>query len=209
MENLKLNKSANSLEELLNAAKTEGETSIDPATYQYFNCLKNRKIIINDSITSEILERVIIPLQEMDNDGSFEPIEIILDTTGGEIYMGFALVDAIEKLQTKTTVRIMGMAMSMGIYIAMAGFNNPNVEVVCTKYSVGLIHAGIVGYGVMEANAARDLSDFNDKYEKTIIRPFVLSHSKITEELCDKIERKEYYMTAEEMVELGIVDRIQ
>ena len=47
------------------------DTSLpDPVTYQYYKNLKDRKIIINEQITSDIVEMVMIPLLEMDNDGT-------------------------------------------------------------------------------------------------------------------------------------------
>ena len=57
----------------------------DPVTYQYYKNLKDRKIIINDQIDSSIVEMVMIPLLEMDNDGTGRPIEIILNTVGGSL----------------------------------------------------------------------------------------------------------------------------
>lgn len=196
------------LEELLEEANAEMASLTDPAIYQYYKNLSERKIIINKEIDADIIERAVFPLMEMDNDGTGKQIDIYLNTVGGSVYDGFVLVDAIEHLKTKTVIHIMGMAMSMGAYIAMAGYNNPNVTVVCNKYCVGLIHAGFVGHGTMEANAARDLSKFNEKYDETVVREFVLSHSKITEEIFEGIQRKECYMTAKEMLELGIVDAI-
>ena len=196
------------LDELLNGLEDDIGDCPTPSMYQYSTGLKNRKIIINDNITSDILEKVIIPLIDMDNDGSGKPIEIILNTLGGEVYTGFALVDAIENLKSPTVIRIVGTALSMGIYLAMAGHNNPNVTTVCNKYSVGLIHAGTVGYGIMDSNAAKDVSKFNERYEETIVKDFVFTHSNITPEKYEEIERREYYMTANEMLELGIVDKI-
>ena len=196
------------LDELLEEANTEMTSLTDPVIYQYYKNLSERKIIINKDIDTDIIERAVFPLMEMDNDGTGKQIDMYLNTVGGSVYDGFVLVDAIEHLKTKTVIHIMGMAMSMGAYIAMAGYNNPNVTVVCNKYCVGLIHAGIVGYGTMDANAARDLSKFNEKYADTVVREFVLSHSKITEEIFEDIQRKEHYMTAKEMLELGIVDAI-
>ena len=60
-----------------------GDALPDPIRYQYYKNLKDRKIIINDSIDSNIVETVMIPLLEMDNDGTGKPIEIILNTVGG------------------------------------------------------------------------------------------------------------------------------
>ena len=55
-----------------------GSSLPDPIIYQYYNKLNERKIVINEGIGSGIVETVIIPLLEMDNDGTGKPIEIIL-----------------------------------------------------------------------------------------------------------------------------------
>ena len=49
----------------------------------------------------------------MDNDGTGNPIEIIISTVGGEIYSGFNLVDQIENAKSPVTIHIMSMASSM------------------------------------------------------------------------------------------------
>lgn len=59
----------------------------DPVMYQYYKNLKNRKIIINDQIGADIVEMVMIPLLDMDNDGTGKPIEIILNTVGDHYLM--------------------------------------------------------------------------------------------------------------------------
>ena len=178
----------------------------DPVTYQYYKQLKDRKIIINDQIDSSIVETVMIPLLEMDNDGTGKPIEIIISTVGGEIYSGFNLVDQIEKAKSPVTIHIMSMAASMGFLIAMAGKNNPNVKTVCHPFSVGLLHSGSQ-YMEGSAHAVKDTFDFSQHYEEKI-KSYILTHTKIDENLYEKIERKEYWMDADEMKRLGIVDEI-
>lgn len=82
----------------------------DPITYQYYKNLKNRKIIINDQIDAGIVETVMIPLLEMDNDGTGKPIEIILNTVGGSLFDGAALCNIIDNLKTPTTITVMTYA---------------------------------------------------------------------------------------------------
>ena len=178
----------------------------DPVMYQYYKMLDKRVILINQEITDDLLEMAVIPYMEMDGDKTGEPIEIILSTAGGDIYSGFALVDVIEKSKTPTTIHIMGMAASMGTLIAIAGKNNPNVKTVCHPFSVGLIHSGSQ-YMEGSAHAVKDTFDFSQHYEEKI-KEYILSHTKITEEYYDKIERKELWLDADEMLRLGIVDEI-
>ena len=184
-----------------------GDSSLpDPVTYQYYKNLKNRKIIINEEIGDNLLETATLPFIEMDNDGTGSPIEIIISTVGGEIYSGFNLVDQIENAKSPVTIHIMSMAASMGFLIAMAGKNNPNVKTVCHPFSVGLLHSGSQ-YMEGSAHAVKDTFDFSQHYEEKI-KNYILTHTKIDEDLYEKIERKEYWMDADEMKRLGIVDEI-
>ena len=190
------------LDELLNELQPKGLP--DPILYQYYKNLLNRKIVINEQIGDALLETAILPFIEMDNDGTNKPIEIIISTVGGEIYSGFNFVDQIEKAKSPVTIHIMAMAASMGFLIAMAGKNNPNVKTVCHPFSVGLLHSGSQ-YMEGSAHAVKDTFDFSQHYEEKI-KKYILSHTNIDEKLYDKIERKEYWMDADEMKRLGIVD---
>jgi ATP-dependent Clp protease protease subunit len=188
------------LTELLN------KNAIDPIQYQYFKNLGNRRIIINDEITQDIIEMALLPLMELDTDGSGKPITILLNTNGGEIYSGFTLIDYIEKIKTPTTIQILGMAASMGALIAMAGKLNPNVKTVCSPFSVGLIHSGSQ-YMEGTTHAVRDTFKFSEKYESRI-KAYILSHTNISEEMYKEIERQEFWMSSDDMLKYGIVSEI-
>lgn len=190
-----------SLDELLGNAN-----ELSPATYQYYKGIKNRKIIINDQITPDIVESVMLPLLEMDNDGSEKPIEIILCSVGGSIFDGMPLCDIIDNLKTPTTIKVLTYAYSMGGLILMAGYNNKNVKKVCYKHSTALLHAGST-YLEGNSSSVKDTFNFHQKYEEKI-REFTLTHSKISNAEYDKMERYEWYMTSETMLEKGLVDEI-
>ena len=196
----------NNLIEIIEGLKLKPTGLPDYTMYQYYKNLKNRKIIINQVIADDLLELAILPFMEMDNDGSGQPIEIILSTVGGEIYSGFNFVDQIERAKSPVVIHIMSMAASMGFLIAMAGKNNPNVKTVCHPFSVGLLHSGSQ-YMEGTTHAVKDTFDFSQQYEEKI-KQYILSHTKLDEATYDKVERKEYWMDADEMLRLGIVDEI-
>ena len=193
------------LQDLLKSS-IEINTLPEPSEYQYFKGLANRRLIINDEVSDAIIDRITLPFMEMDNDGTGDPIEIILNTVGGDIYSGFNFVDMIEKAKSPVTIHIMGMAASMGTLIAMAGKNNPNVKTVCHPFSVGLLHSGSQ-YMEGTAHAVKDTFNFSQHYEDKI-KSYILSHTNIDEDLYERIERKEYWMDAQEMLRLGIIDEI-
>ena len=193
-----------SLDELLNSI--DSGVLPDIATFQYYKNLSKRTIVINDELDNSLIESAILPYMEMDNDGSGKPIEIIINTEGGLIYPGLILTDMLEKAKSPTTIHIMSMALSLGILIAMAGKNNPNVKTVCHPFSVGLLHSGS-SYMEGATHAVKDTFNFSQHYEDKI-KNYIISHTNIDEDLYEKIERKEYWMDADEMLRLGIVDEI-
>lgn len=173
---------------------------------QYENLLKNRVILINDVISDITIEKVIMPLLQMDNDGSGKKITIYINTNGGSVYDGLPLCNIIERLKTPTSVIVLGYAYSMGSIILMAGKNNPNVTRKCYPFSTALIHGGSTYVGGTSSQV-KDYFKFNEKYEKRITE-FIVSHTNLTEDDYAAIERYEAYMDSDEMLEKGLVDEI-
>lgn len=178
----------------------------DPTLYQYYTCLKERRILINESITPAIVESVILPLLRMDNDGTGEPIEIILNTCGGSLYDGLALCNVIDNLKTPTTITVYTYAYSMGGLILLAGHNNPNVKKRALGFSTALIHAGSSSLSGDTASV-RDTMEFNNLFEEKI-KEYVVSHSNITTDEYDEHYRKQWYFTSDDMLKYGFIDEI-
>lgn len=180
------------------------ETSIINA--EYSRLLKERKILINDIISENTMEKVVMPLLRMDNDGSGKKITIYINTNGGSVYDGLVLCDIIEHLKTETEVIVLGYAYSMGSIILMSGKNNPNVTRKCYPFSTALIHGGSA-YISGSSSQVKDYFKFNEKFEKRIA-DFIVSHTNLTEDDYAAIERYEAYMDSDEMLEKGLVDEI-
>ena len=181
-------------------------TELSPIMYQYYKGLKNRTIIINDQIGSDIVENVMLPLIEMDNDGSGNPITIYLSTVGGSLFDGMPLCDIIDGLKTQTTILVPTYAYSLGGLILMAGYKNPNVKKICYKHSTALLHAGST-YLEGNSSSVKDTFHFHEKYEEKI-KSYTLTHSNITEDEYEKMERKEWYMDSDTMLAKELVDEI-
>ena len=180
--------------------------AMDPSTYQYFKGLQDRRIVFNDEVDDRIVESVMLPLLEMDNDGSGKPITIVLNTCGGSLFDGMPLCDIIDNLKTPTTILVTGHAYSMGGYFLMAGYSNPNVTKKCFKHSTALLHGG---YSYMEgtSSSVKDTFKFTERFEQRL-RDYTLSHSKITEDEYERMERYEWYMDSDDMLKYGLVDEV-
>ena len=201
---------------ILDGAATNG---IAPDLYQYYKGLANDRVILAGEIMDDIVENVAIPLLDMikknkevkgsdleEQSSKLNPIEIIIHSPGGSVYDGMFLANIIDKAEVPINIKIFGNALSMGMIIAMAGYNNPNVTKECYGFSIGLIHAGSLKMEG-EANAVRDTMEFNDKYSE-MMKQYVLSHSRSTEEEYEAHNSKQWYLTADEMLNYGIVDKV-
>lgn len=173
---------------------------------QYENLLKNRIILINDFISELTIDKVVMPLLQMDNDGSNKKITIYINTNGGSVNDGLVLCDVIERLKCPTDVIVLGYAYSMGSIILMAGKNNPNVTRYCYPFSTALIHGGSA-YVSGTSSQVKDYFKFNEKYEKRI-SDFIVSHTNLSEDDYAAIERYEAYLDSDEMYEKCLVDAI-
>ena len=173
---------------------------------QYLKGLDRRELYIDDEINSDVMRNVIVPLRQMAQENPTAPIRLFINSPGGSLLDGMVLCDIIDTIQCPLTIEIMGYAYSMAGYIAMAGYNNPNVKKVCHRFSFGLIHAGNVGFSG-DARKAKQVQSFYNKLDD-MAKQYILTHSKITEEQYENNLDNEWYLTSDEMLELGIVDEI-
>ena len=122
------------------------------------------------------------------------------------MFAGMPLCDVIDQVKTPLTIIVPMFAFSMGSLILMAGYNNPNVTKKCYKHSTALLHAGST-YLEGDASSVRDTFKFNERFEQ-MIRAYTLSHSNISADEYDKMERYEWYMTSDDMLRTGLVDEV-
>ena len=182
-------------------------STLDPIMYQYFNqLLKQRTIILNSEIDESILETVVLPLKDFERQESDKPVTLILNTLGGSVADGLMLCNIIDNYKKPLEIIVPSYSCSMGTVILCAGNNNPNVTKKCYPFSFALFHSGqtIVGG---ETTTVDDIVDFNRDVNARI-RDYVIKNTNISPELYDSHYRKQWYLTAQEMLEYHLVDEI-
>ena len=185
----------------------EENSQLNPVSYQYFNHLFNhRTVVFNDGIDKDILEAVILPLKEFENDDSNDPVKMIISTPGGAISEGLVLCNIIDNYSKPLEIYVMGYACSMGTIILAAGNRNPNVKKFCYPFSFALFHSGYTAFEG-EALSVEDAMAFNKRVDNRI-RDYIVANTKITEEQYRANERRQWYLDAHDMKELGLIDVI-
>jgi ATP-dependent Clp protease protease subunit len=174
---------------------------------EFLNHLKERIIILNEDVNDALVEKVIVHILKWNREDAElpvedrKPIEILLNTPGGDVYLGMVLCEVIKKSVTPVTVRILGMAASMGSLIAMAAH-----KTVAYEYSNILIHDGST-FLVGSSNKVKDHMKFQELKDKQI-KDFIIENTKISEEKYNEMADREWWLTAKMAQELGIVDEI-
>ena len=193
------------LEELFNTMQVYG---FDPTMYQYFNQLLNhRTIIFNCDVSEEIVEKVYLPLREFEKDDSNEPVTIIMNSSGGSVTDGFFLAHYIAQYSKPLNIIVPGYACSMAAVILAGGGKNENVIRSCFPCSYALIHDGYIALAAQEAKTANDIMAFNDSIDKQV-KQFFINNTDITEEEYDSHARRQWFLNAEEMLKVNLIDKI-
>lgn len=180
---------------------------LDPVMYQYFNqLLKHRTIVLNAEIDESILETVVLPLKDFEKQDSDIPVTLILNTPGGSVADGLMLCNIIDNYTKPLEIIVPSYSCSMGTIILCSGNKNPNVTKKAYPFSFALFHSGQTYVGG-ESTSVDDVIDFNRAVDNKI-RDYVVKNTNISEELYAAHHRKQWYLTAEEMLQYGLIDEI-
>lgn len=171
---------------------------------------KQSRIITLGEITNENICDALEMLYEINNEDKNkdpdrrEPIKLILSSPGGDVYDGIGLIDAIEESETPVHIYIHGQAQSMGFAIAT-----------CGHYRYASKRTTFMYHEISWETNREKLQYHEQEVEEgkrlwKVYDDIVTANTKITQKKLDQIKRahKEWYMTAEEALELGVIDEI-
>lgn len=182
-------------------------STLDPIMYQYFNqLLKKRTIVLNAEIDESILETVVLPLKDFEQDKNDTPVKLILNTPGGSVADGLMLCNIIDNYKKPLEIIVPSYSCSMGTIILCSGNKNPHVIKKAYPFSFALFHSGQTYVGG-ESTSVEDVMNFNKGVDNKI-RDYIIANTNITEELYDAHHRKQWYISADEMLEYGLIDEI-
>lgn len=186
-------------------AAADGESSIYEETIRYY--LNDRKIILNDDITSDILENVILHILKWNKEDKDLPVDkrkrimIFISSDGGEVIAGNSLISVIKASETPIVGVVFSSAASMASSILISCH-----ERIAFETSVVLLHDGTQGV-CSSGNKAKDVMKFYDKLDQ-LQKELVVSRTKITDEDFEENKDRERYFLAPEAKEKGIIDKI-
>jgi ATP-dependent Clp protease protease subunit len=176
-----------------------GERSMDI----YSRLLKDRIIFIGTPIDDMVANLVIAQLLYLQMEDAKKDIHLYINSPGGVVTGGMAIYDTMNFLQCDVQTFCVGMAASMSTVLLAAGtkgkrFALPNSRV--------MIHQPSGGAGGQAADimiAAKEILRWRKTLSEVIAR-----HTGKSPEQVDKDSDRDYYMSAPEAKEYGIVDHV-
>jgi ATP-dependent Clp protease, protease subunit len=181
------------------------QTGRGERTYDvYSRLLKERIIFLGGPIDSEVANVVTAQLLLLDSQSSEQPINLFINCPGGEVYAGLAIYDVMQYISAPVHTNCVGIAMSMGSAILMAGEKGSRVAL---PHSRIMIHAGSAGFPRASLPdlevQAREFTDIRNMMEDIYQRH--TGHGR--EKLRTDMER-DRFMSPEQALEYGLIDRV-
>jgi len=169
----------------------------------YSLLLRERIIFLGTPINSQVANVIVAQLLFLDREDSERDISLYINSPGGEIAAGLAIYDTMQLIQAPVSTIAVGMTASMGTVLLTAGTKGRRYALPHATIHVHQPLGGVQGQAADIEIAAREILKKRD-----LLNEILMHHTGMTDEQIDDITDRDFYMTASEAIEYGIVDKI-
>ncbi len=174
--------------------------------YDIFSRLLNDRIIVlSDEVNDATASIVVAQLLFLEGQDSEKDIYLYINSPGGSITAGMAIYDTMQYVKCDVSTICVGMAASMASVLLSGGTKGkryalPNSEV--------LIHQPLIGGGL--SGQCTDIKIHSDHMVRTRekMNRILAENTGRTIEEIERDTERDHYMTAQEAVEYGIIDKV-
>jgi ATP-dependent Clp protease, protease subunit len=183
----------------------ESEGRIERSYDIYSRLLKDRIVFIGSEIDpyNQVANAVIAQFLFLQMQDPAKDIHLYINSPGGSVSAGLAIYDTMQFVTCAINTYVIGMAASMGAVLLCAGtkgkrFALPNADIMIHQVSGGA------------SGTASDVErSVNHMYKlKKRLNKIIAHHCGRTEEEIDKDADRDHWMSADEAVAYGIVDKM-
>jgi len=169
----------------------------------YSRLLKERIVFLGGSIDDAVANTVIAQLLFLQFDDPKKDISIYINSPGGSVTAGLAIIDTMNHLKSDISTVCVGMAASMGAHILAAGkkgkrFALPNAEIMIHQP-----HGGAEG----QTSDLAIRAEWYLKLKKKLSKMMAEATGQPLEKI-EKDEDRDFFMDADQAKKYGIIDKI-
>jgi len=176
-----------------------GERSYDISS----RLLKDRIVFVDGEIYDVTADLVVAQLLFLESQDPEKDIHLYINSPGGSVTAGLAIYDTIQYLKPAVQTICLGQAASMGALLLACGTRGKRAALPSARILIHQPWGGVSGQAVDIGIQARELV----RIKRLIVQYFAEHAGKTPEEVERDLER-DFYMSAEEALQYGILDRI-
>ena len=169
----------------------------------YSRLLNERIIFLGTPIDDEIANLTIAELLHLESDDPDKDISLYINCPGGSVYAGLAIYDTMQFVKPAIATISVGIAMSLGALLLAAGAKGKRMALPNAKILIHQLWGGFEGQASDIEIHAREAIALKRRLEEIIVQ-----HSGQPPERISKDTERDYFMSATEAVEYGIIDRM-
>ena len=176
-----------------------GERSYDI----YSRLLEDRIIFLTGEIDDTVADLIVAQLIYLEGRDSTKDISLYINSPGGSVSAGLAIYDTMNYIKCDVSTICIGMAASMGAFLLSSGAKGKRYSLPNAKIMIHQPLGGAQGQASDIAIVASEILKTKERLNKIL--------AENTNQPISKIEidtDRDFYMTAEEAENYGIVDKI-
>ena len=178
---------------------SRGERSYDI----YSRLLKERIIFLGEDVNDVSASLIVAQLLFLESEDPGKDINLYINSPGGSVTAGFAIYDTMNYIKCDVSTICIGMAASMGAFLLSSGakgkrFALPNSQIMIHQPSGGA-QGQATEIQIVAENILKTKRKINEILAANTGRPI---------EVIERDTERDYYMTAAEAKEYGLIDHI-
>ena len=176
-----------------------GERSYDI----YSRLLRERVIFLVGEVNDQTANLVVAQLLFLESENPDKDISLYINSPGGSVTAGMSIYDTMQFIKPDVSTLCIGQAASMGAFLLAAGAKDKRYSLPNSKIMIHQVLGGARGQATDIEIHARDILRTKDQMNKIL--------AERTGQPLEKIQRdteRDYFMTADEAKDYGIVDQV-
>ncbi|MFO8026032.1 MAG: ATP-dependent Clp protease proteolytic subunit [Opitutales bacterium] len=169
----------------------------------YSRLLRDRIIFIGTPINDFVANAVIAQMLFLQMEDPKKDISLYINSPGGSVTDGMAIYDTMNFLQCDVVTYCVGQAASMATLLLAAGTEGKRYALPNSRVMMHQPMGGATGQTADITIAAREIVRWRERMNELIA-----SHTKKTAEEITADSDRDFYLTAQDALEYGIVDKV-
>lgn len=180
------------------------KTSFGERAYDiYSRLLRDRIIFIGSPIDDGVANAIIAQLLFLESDNQKEDIKMYINSPGGSVSAALAIYDTIQYVRADVQTICVGMAASAAALLLAAGTKGKRMALPNSEVMIHQVLGGASGQATDVDIHARHILKTRDRLNKILAKHTGQKLSKIQIDT-----ERDYFMSADEALKYGIVDKI-